>query len=134
MKFSKELKTTSFLSEYIELKGNLFVKGGIRIDGSFKGALESEATIYIGKSALVEAQIVTKSLVSSGKIVGNINAEDTVKINKPGHMQGIIQTCTLGIEKEVFFDGKCQLLSPPNNHKPKTTTPKLPRKAIPNRE
>jgi cytoskeletal protein CcmA (bactofilin family) len=134
VKSSEDYKTTSYLSEICELKGNLFVKGGIRIDGRVTGHLTCRATIFIGATAEIEAEIVTRSLVSSGSITGNITAEDTVQVNRPGSMRGEIRTCRLGIEKDVYFNGKCQLLSPRNNKRPKRLLPRLPRKAIPHRD
>ncbi len=134
MKQDREFKTTSFLSESCELKGNLHVKGGIRIDGQISGNLICGSTIYVGETAKIEAEIVTKSIVSGGSIIGNITAEDTVQINSPGSIEGEIRTCHLGIEKEVYFNGKCQLLSPKENKRPELKNPRIPRKAIPNRE
>jgi cytoskeletal protein CcmA (bactofilin family) len=133
-KLGKEHKTTSFLSESCELKGNLYVSGGIRIDGSLQGTLECESTIYVGESGKIEAEISTRSLVSGGDIKGNITAEETVQINHPGSVKGDIRTCNLGIEKDAFFNGKCQLLSPRDNPKPELKNPKAPRKAIPHRD
>jgi cytoskeletal protein CcmA (bactofilin family) len=134
VKLGKESKTTSFLSESCELKGNLHTKGGIRIDGKISGTLHCESVIYIGETGKIEAEISTKSMVSGGTIIGNITAEDTVRINAPGSVKGDIRTCNLGIEKNVFFDGRCQLLSPKDNKKPELRKPKSPRKAIPNRD
>lgn len=134
MKFNKEFKTTSFLSEACELKGNLHIAGGIRIDGKVNGSVNCRSTIFVGETAEIEAEIVTRSLVSGGSITGNIVAEDTVQVNKPGSIRGEIKTSRLGIEKDVYFNGKCQLLSPRNNKKPKSIKPRLPRRAIQNRD
>lgn len=134
MKFSKEQKTTSFLSEACELQGHLHTKGGIRIDGKLRGTLNCESTVYVGESGEIEAEISTRSLVSGGAIVGNIVAEDAVQIKSPGKVEGEIRTSQLGIEKDVFFNGKCQLLNPKDNKRPELNKPKKPRKAIPNRD
>ena len=134
MKFNKEHKTTSFLSDACELQGILTTKGGIRIDGKLKGFINCAATVYVGDTAEIEAQISTRSLVSSGSITGDIIADDTVQINHPGSLRGEVKTCNIGIEKNVYFNGKCQLLSPHLIEKPATTPPKVPRKAIPNRD
>jgi cytoskeletal protein CcmA (bactofilin family) len=134
VKFNKDFKTTSFLSDACELKGNLHTTGGIRIDGKVSGSLSCRSTIFVGETAEIEAEIVTRSLVSGGSITGNIIAEDTVQVNRPGSIRGEIRTSRLGIEKDVYFNGKCQLLSPKNNKKPKPQRPRLPRRAIQNRD
>ncbi len=134
MKLGKENKTTSFLSESCELKGELYTKGGIRIDGKLRGSLNCESVIYIGETGEVEAEIATRSLVSGGKITGNVTAEDAVHINSPGSIEGEIRTCNLAIDKNVYFNGKCHLLTPKENKRPELALPKIPRKAIPNRD
>ena len=134
MNFNKEHKTTSFLSNTCELYGNLYTKGGIRIDGKLNGYISCDSTVYIGDTAEIEAQISTRSLVSSGSVTGNVVADDTVQINHPGSLRGEVKTCNMGIEKNVYFNGRCQLLSPEVIEKPKLSSPKIPRKAIPNRD
>lgn len=132
MKFNQESKTTSFLSDACELKGNLFSKGGIRIDGKIQGTLNCESTVFIGETAEVEADVTTKSLIAGGSITGSITAEDTVQINRPGSIRGEILTGNLRIEKDVYFNGRCRLLNPKdNNNRTVLMKPKSPRKAIP---
>ncbi len=132
MKFKQESKTTSFLSDACELKGSLFSKGGIRIDGKIQGTLNCESTVFIGETAEIEAEVVTKSLIAGGSITGTIIAEDTVQINRPGSIRGEIQTGNLKIEKNVFFNGRCRLLNPKDdNNRTVLMKPRRPRKAIP---
>ncbi len=130
----KSVKTTSFLSEHIELKGKLKVEGGIRIDGHFSGHLEAGATCYLGEHARLEGVFVTESLVSSGIIHGSVHAEDTVKITRPGQLIGDVETVNLILDKEVFFQGKCKLLKPQYQKKPNPLATPNPRKAIPERD
>lgn len=134
MKYSKEFKTTSFLDRSIELKGKLHIKGGIRIDGKVKGIIKSESTIYAGDTAMIEAEISTVSLVASGKIKGKVFAEDTVKIIESGSITGDIHTCNLGIDKNVYFNGKCQILNPKNNILPDVVPVHSPKIPISNRD
>ena len=131
---SKGSKTTSFLSENVEINGNLHAKGGIRVDGKVKGVLRCDSAIYVGEQAKIEADIATHSLLSSGSIRGRIVAEDTVKIYRPGSVSGEIRTCNLEIEKDVYFNGRCQILRPQNNKHPEPKSLKKPRKAIPERD
>ena len=134
MRLSREAKTTSFITENVELHGNLSVQGGIRIDGYLHGRIESNATIYIGNSGRVKAKIIAKSVISSGWVCGNLTAEDLVKINYPGTLEGEITTCEMGIEEGVFFNGECHILSPKKNLRPKAVKLRRPKKAISHRD
>jgi len=128
--FKKEAKTTSFLSENVELSGKLSLAGGIRIDGKITGEISSRSTIFIGDSARVEAKIISDSLISSGNIKGDINADSLVQLNTPGALEGDVQTCAMNIERGAYFNGKCQLLIPQHNKRPELAPPTPPRKAL----
>ncbi|OGG96475.1 MAG: hypothetical protein A2508_05215 [Candidatus Lambdaproteobacteria bacterium RIFOXYD12_FULL_49_8] len=128
------IKTTSFLSENLELKGTLKLEGGIRIDGTIEGSIESRSTIYLGESAKVLGTIVTENLVSSGSIIGQITALETVRIKTPGHFKGEVTAGNLVIDEKVFFDGNCRLSSPKQIEPPKLNHPKPARKAIAERD
>lgn len=130
----KEAKTTSFLSENVELTGKLNLKGGIRIDGKITGEIISHSTIFIGDTARVNAEIVGESLISSGYVKGDINTANLVQLNSPGTLEGDVRTCNMSIEEGSYFNGKCQLLVPQHNQRPKTVPPTPPRIALSARE
>jgi cytoskeletal protein CcmA (bactofilin family) len=134
LKLANEAKTTSFLSESIELKGNLYVQGSIRIDGKVAGKIEGESTIYIGEMAVVKAEIIADSIISNGAVKGDIQAQDLVKVSLPGVLEGEVRTSQFSIEQGVYFNGRCQILSPKNNPKEKLLTAAKIKKAIAHRE
>ena len=129
----KSKKTTSFLSESLELRGALVVEGSIRLDGRLLGTLEAGGTVYLGDQAVLEGEVVTQNLISSGNIKGEIHAEDTVKIASPGSLKGNVEAASLVLEDNVFFQGKCRLLHPAKQKPPAMPIPAEPRKAIPER-
>ena len=112
---TKELrtaKTTSFISEGTTMEGVLEVKGGIRIDGRFKGTIHSDSVVIMGDTAQVNADIVAAVVVSSGKVEGDILSETQVQVSLPGSVKGSIQTRELILEKGVYFEGSCQIIEP----------------------
>ncbi len=130
----KTQKTTSFLSENIELKGNLKLEGGIRIDGHFSGNIQAGNVVYLGESARVEGSLVAEGLISSGVLIGEVRARETVKINHPGSLKAQVEAAALVLDENVFFQGQCRLIEPEQQSKPKLAKPRFPRIAIPNRE
>ena len=105
-------KTTSFLSENTVLEGTLTIKGGLRLDGTIRGAVKSESMITLGETAHVEADITARTVISSGEIKGDIHQADFVQISLPGSIQGSIETRELILEKGVYFDGSCKIIEP----------------------
>lgn len=127
-------KTTSFLSDGLELQGNLSLEGGIRIDAKIDGNIESKSTIYVGQSALIQGNITTEHLVSAGNIQGKVVATGAVRIKTPGVLRGTVKASALVIDKEVYFDGVCQLSHPKTIVTPPPQEQKKPRKPILERE
>ena len=61
--------------------------------------------------AHLQGEISVGTIISSGKISGNINASQKVHILAPGVIEGNIKTPNLIIEEGVTFDGKCEMAS-----------------------
>lgn len=100
---------TAFLGKGTEFKGVLSFEGTIRVDGKVEGEVVSKDTLIAGDGAFLQGEITVGTIISSGKIVGNVNASQKVHILAPGVVQGNIRTPKLIIEEGVTFDGKCEM-------------------------
>lgn len=90
-----------------EFEGKLTFEGTVRIDGKFKGEIISDATLVIGESGKVEADIKVGTVSISGEVKGNVTAKTKVEIHAPAVVHGNIQTPSLIIEEGVVFEGNC---------------------------
>lgn len=102
---------TAFLGKGTEFKGVLSFEGTIRVDGKVDGEVISKDTLIAGDGAYLHGEITVGTLISSGKVFGNISASQKVHILAPGTIQGNIKTPRLIIEEGVLFDGKCEMAS-----------------------
>jgi len=102
---------TAFLGKGTEFKGVLSFEGTIRVDGKVDGEVISKDTLIAGDGAYLHGEITVGTLISSGKVFGNISASQKVHILAPGTIQGNIKTPKLIIEEGVLFDGKCEMAS-----------------------
>lgn len=105
----EQAEITAFLGKGTEFKGVLSFEGTIRVDGKVEGEIISKDTLIAGEEAYIQGEITLGTLISSGKVVGNINASQKVHILAPGTVQGNIKTPKLIIEEGVTFDGKCEM-------------------------
>ena len=102
---------TAFLGKGTEFKGVLSFEGTIRVDGKLDGEVVSTDTLIAGDEAFLQGEISVGTIISSGRIAGNINASQKVHILAPGIIEGNIKTPKLIIEEGVTFDGKCEMAS-----------------------
>lgn len=114
----------AFLGKGTEFKGVLSYEGTVRIDGKVEGEIITKGTLVAGESAVINAEVTVGTLVSGGKITGNINAKDKVQLLSPATVIGTIKTPALIIEEGVKFDGKCDMLA----KEEKKVTPFAPEK------
>ncbi len=104
-----QAEITAFLGKGTEFKGVFSFEGTIRVDGKIEGEIISKNTLIAGDGAFLQGEITVGTLISSGKIVGNVTASEKVHLLPPANIQGNIKTPKLVIEDGVVFDGKSEM-------------------------
>jgi cytoskeletal protein CcmA (bactofilin family) len=107
--FSKEPdKLETFLGMDSSFKGELNVRGTLRIDGKVEGQLDADYVILSG-TAEVKGEIKGKKIIIGGKIEGNVRAQELVEIKSKGKVGGDIYTPKLAIIEGGEFNGKVEM-------------------------
>jgi len=101
-------KITGFFDKDTEIDGNLTFKGSFRIDGHFKGKIDSESILIIGEKGKVEADVNIGYIIINGEIKGNIQATEKVEINATGRVIGSVVTPKLIVEEGAYLETNCQ--------------------------
>ncbi len=104
----EESKITGFFDKDTEIKGDLHFKGTFRVDGRFKGKVDSESILIIGDSGKVEADVKIGHLIINGELRGNIQASKKVEVNANGRVFGTILTPKLIVEEGAYLEANCQ--------------------------
>ncbi|OSM05136.1 bactofilin family protein [Magnetofaba australis] len=78
------------------------------MDGEFKGSIESDSLITIGKPGVVEGEINAQKLIVTGRFHGVANCEE-IEILSSGQVSGEIYSKVLVIERGSLFEGKSRL-------------------------
>jgi len=104
----EEDKITGFFDKDTEIKGDLNFKGSFRIDGKFKGTINSNSILVIGNNGKVEADIKIGHIIIDGEAKGNIQASEKVEINASGKVMGTIITPKLAVEEGAYIEANCQ--------------------------
>jgi len=104
----EESKITGFFDKDTEITGELQFKGTFRVDGQFKGKVDSESILIIGDSGKVEADIKIGHIIINGEIKGNIQASEKVEVNANGRVFGTIISPKLIVEEGAYLEANCQ--------------------------
>ena len=101
------------------MKGIFRYQGKVRIDGCVEGEVYANGILEIGEEAVVSANLFTTTLISAGKISGDVIAMDKVHLLSPGSLRGSVKASLLIIEEGVEVNGLIQsgkLLSTTEKH------------------
>ncbi len=103
-------KIAGLIDQGTEMKGDLTFKGSFRIEGNFKGTINSDSLLIIGERGKVEADIKVGQVVINGEIRGNVQAAERVEIHGKGRVYGTIQTPKLIVEEGAYLEANCQTI------------------------
>src|SRR5215831_4082237 len=118
----------------VEIKGNLKFSGELTFEGKLEGEIQTDGTLNLGDTAVVNGNINASSVVVRGKINCNITAKDNIDIKTKAELFGDIRAAKLAIEEGVTFVGNTEVnpnkVAPSaaparNNDLPKPAAPEL---------
>jgi cytoskeletal protein CcmA (bactofilin family) len=124
----EEGKITGFFDKDTEIKGDLQFKGTFRVDGRFKGKVDSQSTLIIGDSGKVEADVKIGHMIINGEIKGNIQAAEKVEVSANGRVFGTITAPKLVVEEGAYLEANCQTTDKISVEKPKVSV--IPEKSL----
>ena len=101
----------TILGEGTVFEGSISVPHNLRVEGAFKGKIETAEEINISSSGVVNADIKAKSAVVGGKIVGNLMVEDRVELQENSSLVGDLKARDLIINEGAVFHGNCAMAS-----------------------
>jgi cytoskeletal protein CcmA (bactofilin family) len=120
----EEDKITGFFDKDTEIKGELSFKGSFRIDGRFKGKIDSDSMLVIGDSGKLDADVKIGYMVIDGEVKGNIQASERVEIHSNGRVIGTITTPKLVVEEGAYLEATCQTTDKMHSPSLEKSTPK----------
>ncbi len=102
----------AFLGVNTDFEGKLSFTGAVRVDGRFKGEINTKGTLIVGELAVIESDVYASHIIVNGEIRGNVTAEKRLEIHASGRVSGNIQTPVLVIDEGVVFNGNCSMEKP----------------------
>ena len=105
----KTFIVNSIIGEGSEFRGEFKIKGFLRIDGYFKGLIETSEKVLIGEKGFVESDIISDIVVVGGTVDGNVFAHRQVKLLSTGRVRGDIVAPSMFLEEGAVFEGRCTI-------------------------
>lgn len=105
----REAKVVAFVGRGVEFKGVITYDGTVRIDGRLEGEIHTEGVLVVGEGAVITAQVTAGTVISRGKITGDVVATGKVRLLAPAALNGSVKAPLLSIEEGVLFNGSLEM-------------------------
>jgi cytoskeletal protein CcmA (bactofilin family) len=102
---------SAFIGTGVELKGIITYNGTVRIDGQVDGEIHTEGTLLVGPEAVITAKVTAGTIISRGRITGDIVATGRVGLLAPAVQNGSVRSPRLSIEEGVLFNGNLEMVN-----------------------
>ncbi|ANS73399.1 hypothetical protein AWM70_01370 [Paenibacillus yonginensis] len=113
MKMSKTNKNTyTLIGQGSDMEGTLRSESGIRIEGIFRGEIESSGEVVIGASGEAHSNIKGSTIIVAGKVFGDVVAEGRLTLLENGHIVGNIDARSLVISEGGRLNGETRMDHP----------------------
>lgn len=99
----------AFVGRGVEFKGVISYNGTVRIDGQLDGEIHTEGILLVGEDAVITAKVSAGTIVSKGKITGDIVAKEKIRLLSPAVLNGSVKTPMLSMEEGVLFNGNIEM-------------------------
>jgi cytoskeletal protein CcmA (bactofilin family) len=121
---------TAVLGKSVIVKGQIFGREDLTIDGEVEGTVElQEHRLTVGPNGKVTASVKAREVVALGTIHGNVEARDKVEIRKDAKLVGDIRTARIVIDDGAYFKGNIDIVraeAPRAASAPKPAVPVAP--------
>jgi cytoskeletal protein CcmA (bactofilin family) len=100
----------ALLGHGTRFEGKLHFEGRVRIDGAFRGEIQSDEILVIGEGAEVEGEIDVATVIIKGGVVrANVRARQSIELYVPAIVSGTLHSPEIFMDKGVQFSGTCTM-------------------------
>ena len=90
------------------VKGEMVVRGMVRIDGNLEGDIRADWVI-VGETGRIRGNVKARAIVVGGRVDGNIEGSEIVELKDKGQVVGEICTAKLSISEGALFEGQSSM-------------------------
>jgi len=89
----------------LRFKGELKAQEDIKIEGRIEGSIHHQQRIVVGAKGEVVATVNAAQIDVDGKVVGDMSAKKSIKVNQSAVVRGNIRAPSVSITEGANFNG-----------------------------
>lgn len=106
---SDERRTSAWIGQGVIVEGKITSAQDLRIDGKVDGTIElGDHGLIIGASATVKADLVARTILISGAVIGNVTATERLDVQATASVEGDLSAPRLTLLDGALVKGKVE--------------------------
>lgn len=97
--------TDTLIGAGTEMDGHLESETSVRIEGVFKGEIESKGDIVIGEGGVAKSNITARDVTIAGKVYGDVQTRGKLIITSTGQLHGNSHAAILNVHEGGILNG-----------------------------
>ncbi|MBP1153831.1 MULTISPECIES: polymer-forming cytoskeletal protein [unclassified Paenibacillus] len=107
---SKSHGAVSLIGAGSVFEGVLRTEADLRIEGAFKGVLQTSGEVAIGEEGCVRStELRARDVIIAGHLEGRVQADGFVRITSTETLIGTVRAASLMIEQGAIFQGQSEM-------------------------
>lgn len=107
----------------VVISGALRGEGIVQVEGTIEGQVELKGSIIVTTTGVVKGPIVADVVRVAGRVEGNVNARNHLRLEKQGNLIGDVTTGSLVVEDGGCLNGRCEMTKPPEDENSREDQP-----------
>lgn len=103
----------AYLGKDVRFKGVIHFEGTLQIDSHFEGEIHTKGVLTVGEHGIIKGTIHAGTVISGGKIKGNITAAEKVQLLKSAILVGDVHSPFFSMEEGAHIQGQIDMGASP---------------------
>jgi cytoskeletal protein CcmA (bactofilin family) len=98
------------MGQSISIKGELSGAEDLTLEGKVEGRINlPDNVLTVGASAKLHAEILAKSVIVLGHVIGNVTAKEKFELRAGGRVEGNLNSPRIAMADGATFNGKIEM-------------------------
>lgn len=94
------------IAQGVKVEGDFVSSGNVVIDGEVAGSIQTAASLRVGETARIRADVSAGSAVIAGEVRGNVRAEDRLELLEGSVVYGDVECGVLSVAPGARVNGR----------------------------
>ncbi len=117
---------STVIAQGITFTGTLKGEGVVQVEGIVEGEFAMTGAVIVAESGLIRGPVAADVVRVAGRVEGNVNAREHMRLESSGSLDGDVKTASLVVEDGGILNGRCTTVKPQPALEPELSAVRAP--------